>query len=72
MKNKFCDLRVLNQAWYIACDECVVEIDRKQLTNQEAFHFIIERCSRDAKGLLDVAREEVRKLDITGEGVRRI
>jgi hypothetical protein len=58
------DLRVLNQAWYIACDQCVEEIgDRSKITNEEAFRFILGRCFRDAKELLEVAGVEVSRMD---------
>jgi hypothetical protein len=64
------DLRVLNQAWYIACDECVNEIDVRA-SNEEAFRYILGRCFRDAKELLEAAKEDIKDFEISGDWPRR-
>jgi hypothetical protein len=60
------DLRVLNQAWYVACDVCVEEMDGK-LSNEEAFRFVLGRCFRDAKAFLESAGVDIAHMDDVGE-----
>jgi hypothetical protein len=57
------DLAQLNQAWYIACDECIENIP-EDMGSEPAFRHILAYCERFALGLLrDAAKETNERRD---------
>lgn len=59
------NLDLINQAWYIACDECHDDIQGKD--NRLALLYILDYCQRHRGTLLDdAAKELIERQDRTG------
>jgi hypothetical protein len=51
------DLATLNQAWFIACEECM-ENKPEDIGNEPMFRYILSYCEKHALALLrDAAKE---------------
>jgi hypothetical protein len=52
------DLETINQAWYIACEECM-EIHSSEISDTAMFTYIVEYCKLHSVELIKEAANEL-------------